>query len=159
MRLKVSAPETLRGQVILPSSKSISNRALTINALAGSDMDVENVSDCDDTSVMMKWLSQHPDTIDIGAAGTAMRFSTALLAVSEGVHTITGTERMKNRPIGVLVTALRQLGAEVEYVETEGYPPLRVTGKNNLEGGEISLPGDVSSQYISALLMIAPKLK
>ena len=159
MRLKVSAPETLQGQVILPSSKSISNRALTINALAGSDMDVENVSDCDDTSVMMKWLSQHPDTIDIGAAGTAMRFSTALLAVSEGVHTITGTERMKNRPIGVLVNALRQLGAEVEYVEKEGYPPLRVTGKNNLEGGEISLPGDVSSQYISALLMIAPKLK
>ena len=159
MRLKVSAPETLRGQVILPSSKSISNRALTINALAGSDMDVENVSDCDDTSVMMKWLSQHPDTIDIGAAGTAMRFSTALLAVSEGVHTITGTERMKNRPIGVLVNALRQLGAEVEYVEKEGYPPLRVTGKNNLEGGEVSLPGDVSSQYISALLMIAPKLK
>ena len=159
MRLKVSAPETLRGQVILPSSKSISNRALTINALAGSDMDVENVSDCDDTSVMMRWLSQHPDTIDIGAAGTAMRFSTALLAVSEGVHTITGTERMKNRPIGVLVNALRQLGAEVEYVEKEGYPPLRVIGKNNLEGGEISLPGDVSSQYISALLMIAPKLK
>lgn len=159
MRLKVSAPETLRGQVILPSSKSISNRALTINALAGSDMDVENVSDCDDTSVMMKWLSQHPDTIDIGAAGTAMRFSTALLAVSEGVHTITGTERMKNRPIGVLVNALRQLGAEVEYVEKEGYPPLRVTGKDNLEGGEVSLPGDVSSQYISALLMIAPKLK
>ena len=159
MRLKVSAPETLRGQVILPSSKSISNRALTINALAGSDMDVENVSDCDDTSVMMKWLSQHPDTIDIGAAGTAMRFSTALLAVSEGVHTITGTERMKNRPIGILVNALRQLGAEVEYVEKEGYPPLRVTGKDNLEGGEVSLPGDVSSQYISALLMIAPKLK
>lgn len=159
MRIKIGAPERMRGRIILPSSKSISNRALTINALAGGLIEPENVSDCDDTRVMREWLSLRPKTIDIGAAGTAMRFSTALLAVSEGEHIITGTERMKNRPISVLVEALRQLGAEVEYVEKEGYPPLCIKGNMNLEGGEVSLPGNVSSQYISALLMIAPKLK
>ena len=99
MQIKVIAPKELRGRVVLPSSKSISNRALTISALAGCDGTVENVSDCDDTRVMQAWLKNRPDTIDIGAAGTAMRFSTALLAVSEGTHIITGSERMKNRPM------------------------------------------------------------
>ena len=144
---------------MLPSSKSISNRALVIHALAGSDAAVENVSDCDDTRVMQAWLRNRPDTVDIGAAGTAMRFSTALLAVSEGTHVITGSERMKQRPIGVLVEALRELGAQVEYVEQEGFPPLRITGNPNLTGGELTLAGNVSSQYISALLMIGPKLQ
>ena len=144
---------------MLPSSKSISNRALTISALAGSGVTVENVSDCDDTRVMQKWLKEWPETVDIGAAGTAMRFSTALLAVSEGTHIITGSARMKQRPIGILVDALRRLGAVVEYVEKEGFPPLRITGHPQMEGGELMLAGNVSSQYISALLMIGPKLK
>lgn len=159
MQIKVKAPAGVKGKVLLPSSKSISNRALVINALAGNDAVPENVSDCDDTRVMLQWLSSRPELVDIGAAGTAMRFSTALLAVSEGVHVITGTERMKNRPIQILVDALRSLGATVDYVEKDGYPPLRIEGRSDIEGGELSLPGNVSSQYISALLMIAPVLK
>lgn len=159
MQINVQAPKEIKGRVMLPSSKSISNRALVINALAGNAELPQNVSDCDDTRVMINWLSNRPETVDIGAAGTAMRFSSALLAVTEGTHVITGTERMKNRPIGILVEALRMLGAEVEYVEKEGFPPLRITGNTDLEGGEISLPGNVSSQYISALLMIGPSLK
>lgn len=155
----------MRATITLPASKSISNRALVINALAtaGSSADdtcrtLQNVSDCDDTRVMTEWLGNRPDTIDIGAAGTAMRFSTAMLAVTPGTHVITGTQRMQNRPIAVLVDALRRLGADVQYVVKEGYPPLRITGNPSLPGGEISLPGNVSSQYISALLMIAPML-
>lgn len=159
MQIEIIAPKKVRGTVVLPSSKSISNRALVINALAGNEKLPENVSDCDDTKVMIKWLGNCPDTVDIGPAGTAMRFSSALLAVTEGTHVITGSERMKNRPIGILVDALRTLGAQVEYVEKEGYPPLKITGNPDLEGGELSLPGNVSSQYISALLMIGPALK
>lgn len=159
MQIEIIAPKKVRGTVVLPSSKSISNRALVINALAGNEKLPENVSDCDDTKVMIKWLGNRPDTVDIGPAGTAMRFSSALLAVTEGTHVITGSERMKNRPIGILVDALRTLGAQAEYVEKEGYPPLKITGNPDLEGGELSLPGNVSSQYISALLMIGPALK
>lgn len=158
MQKTIKAPNKLRCNIQLPSSKSISNRALVINALAGGRLLPQNVSDCDDTRVMLRWLAKRPDTIDIGAAGTAMRFSTAMLSIMEGVHVITGTERMRNRPIGVLVDALRSIGAEIEYVEKEGYPPLRITGNTAMKGGRISLPGNVSSQYISALLMIAPML-
>lgn len=159
MQITIKASKDLRGRVMLPSSKSISNRALAISALAGRGVAVENVSDCDDTRVMQAWLRERPDIIDIGAAGTAMRFSTALLAVSEGVHVITGSERMKNRPIGVLVDALRHLGAEISYEEREGFPPLRIVGNTQLKGGNVQLSGSVSSQYISALLMIGPMLK
>lgn len=120
---------------------------------------LQNLADCDDTRVMRQWLTTRPDTIDIGAAGTAMRFSTALLAVTSGDHLITGTERMRHRPIGILVEALRSLGADVEYAEKEGFPPLRIHGRTQLEGGRLMLRGDVSSQFISALLMIGPVLK
>lgn len=159
MIYSISAPTHITGEVILPASKSISNRALAINMLAGNAKTPVNLSDCDDTRVMLKWLNDRPSTIDIGAAGTAMRFSTALLAVTEGSHIITGSERMKKRPIGILVNALRQLGAQIEYVEDDGFPPLRIVGNTSLEGGIISLPGNVSSQYISAMLMIGPTLK
>lgn len=159
MQIQIKAPDSIGGQVILPASKSISNRALVLNTLAGNKDLPVNVSDCDDTRVMLHWLEHRPGVVDIGAAGTAMRFSTALLAVSEGTHTITGTERMQNRPIAVLVDALRKLGATIEYVGRDGYPPLRITGSKRLAGGEITLPGNVSSQYISALLMIAPTLE
>ncbi len=144
----------------MPSSKSISNRVLVLNALSRRrEVLPDNVSDCDDTRVMIEWLRDNPEVIDIKAAGTAMRFSTALLAVSEGCRTITGSERMRNRPIALLVDALRELGATIEYVEKEGYPPLRITGNMRMLGGELSLQGNVSSQYISALLMIAPLLQ
>jgi len=97
--------------------------------------------------------------LDIGAAGTAMRFLTAYLSVTPGTHTITGTERMKHRPIGILVDALRTLGADITYEGEEGFPPLHITGHDDLEGGELAVAGNVSSQYVSALLMIAPTLK
>ena len=117
----------------------------------------ENLSDCDDTEVIIRGLGKQSEIIDIKAAGTAMRFMTAYLSATEGEHTLTGTERMKHRPIGILVDALRYLGAEIEYVGEEGYPPLRIRGRQ-LEGGTLLIAGDVSSQYISALLMIAPIL-
>ena len=117
----------------------------------------ENLSDCDDTEVIIRGLSYQSNVIDIKAAGTAMRFMTAYLSVTDGEYTITGTERMKHRPIGILVDALRYLGADIEYVGEEGYPPLHIRGKQ-LDGGTLEIPGNVSSQYISALLMIAPVL-
>jgi 3-phosphoshikimate 1-carboxyvinyltransferase len=160
MQIKAFAPKYVKGKVILPSSKSLSNRVLVINALSGSrGVLPENVSDCDDTMVMIKWLGGNDETVDVGAAGTAMRFSTALLAVSEGYRVITGSERMKQRPIALLVDALRGLGAEIEYVGNEGYPPLRIKGNPTMKGGCVSLSGGVSSQYISALLMIAPMME
>ena len=160
MQIKTFAPKYVKGKVILPSSKSLSNRVLVINALSGNrGMLPENVSDCDDTRVMIKWLDGCDETVDVGAAGTAMRFSTALLAVSEGYRVITGSERMKQRPIALLVDALRGLGAEIEYVGNEGYPPLCIKGNPTMKGGCVSLSGGVSSQYISALLMIAPMME
>ena len=162
-QMKVIAPKEIKGEVNLPPSKSISNRALAIASLTEGDSTLANVSICDDTKVMAMWMAKRMqknfETIDIGAAGTAMRFSTAMLAVLEGTQTITGSERMKQRPIGILVEALRTLGAQVEYVEKDGFPPLRITGNPQMEGGEVQLSGSVSSQYISALLMIGPRLK
>lgn len=158
MQIQITAPQQLRGEIILPSSKSISNRALLIHALSHGQSMPQNISDCDDTFVMVRALNSSADLIDIMAAGTAMRFLSAYLAVNEGTRIITGTERMKQRPIGILVDALRTLGAKVEYVEKEGFPPLRITGGAH-EGETLTLPGNVSSQYISALLMIGPTLK
>ncbi len=119
---------------------------------------MRNLSDCDDTEVMLRALRSGGCDFDIKAAGTAMRFLTAYLSETAGRWTITGTERMKNRPIGLLVDALNALGAHIEYIEKEGYPPLRIIG-GTLQGGEISLAGGVSSQYVSALLMAAPLMK
>ena len=159
MQYKILSPGSVNSSIVLPSSKSISNRALAIGALAGSIASITNLSDCDDTEVMQRWLTERPSTVDVGAAGTSMRFSTALLAVGQGEHVLTGSERMKNRPIKILVDALRRLGADISYVEKEGYPPLRIVGKGGLSYGSVSLPGNVSSQYISALMMIGPYLK
>ena len=158
MQIKVSAPASINACIQLPASKSISNRALIINALAKGSFTPSNLSDCDDTNVMVKALTSQDETIDIMAAGTAMRFLTAFLSVTEGARVITGTQRMQQRPIEILVNALKMLGAEIEYAQNNGFPPLRISGKP-LEGGKISLKGSVSSQYISALLMIAPVLK
>ena len=157
--LKIRSGRLLRGRIVLPASKSISGRALVINALSGSSLLPDNLSDSDDTQAMLNALHEMPEVIDIGAAGTAMRFLTAYLSVTPGTHTITGTERMKHRPIGILVDALQTLGADIAYEGEEGFPPLRIAGRNDIEGGELSVPGNVSSQYISALLMIAPTLK
>ena len=157
-KIRISAPDKIATSIQLPSSKSICNRALIIWALSKGCKSIDNLSDCDDTRVMVRALENMPDTIDIMAAGTAMRFLTAFLSVTEGEHTITGTERMRQRPIKILVDALRSIGADIEYTENEGFPPLKIKG-TRLEGKEITLPGDVSSQYISALMMIGPILK
>lgn len=159
MKYIISAPDTIDVSIKLPASKSISNRALVISAMAGELMLPDNLSDCDDTDVIVSALKNMPETIDIKAAGTAMRFMTAYLSIQAGQsHIITGTERMKHRPIRILVDALRHLGADIEYVGEEGYPPLRINGRE-LTGSSISIPGNVSSQYISALLMIGPMMK
>lgn len=160
MKYIIQSPQILQPVSIdLPASKSISNRALILKALSSSPFNIENLSDCDDTEVMVASFASNNPEINIGAAGTSMRFLTAYLSQLENEeHIITGTERMKNRPIRILVDALRQLGAEIEYVEKEGFPPLKIKGKK-LDGGVITLNGSVSSQYISALMMIAPTMK
>ena len=157
MQYIVSAPSTLRASIQLPASKSISNRALILHSLAQSNIVPYNLSDCDDTRVMIRALNETSEQIDILAAGTAMRFLTAYLSVTPGTRTITGTKRMLQRPIRILVDALRKLGAPIEYAANEGFPPLRITG-TELKGEEISLAGNISSQYISALLMIGAML-
>jgi 3-phosphoshikimate 1-carboxyvinyltransferase len=145
----------IRTQVLLPASKSISNRVLILNALSNSSFPIENLSDSDDTKVMLKSFASKSSLFDVGAAGTSMRFLTAYLSQLEGNWTITGTERMKNRPIKILVNALREVGGAIEYLEKEGFPPLQIQGKK-LKGGRIVLDGSVSSQYLSALMMVAP---
>lgn len=158
MNYLITAPGRLHAAVRLPASKSISNRALILNALSYSPYEIQNLSDCDDTEVMVRALNSDSTCFDIRAAGTAMRFLTAFLSKIVGEWVITGTERMKQRPIKLLVDALNSLGARIEYVEKEGYPPLRIFG-SALQGGEITLNGGVSSQYISALLMVAPLME
>ena len=155
----ITAPSQLNQTIKLPASKSISNRVLVIYALSGSKILPDNLSDCDDTEVIMAALQHNPYEIDIKAAGTAMRFMTAFLSVKDGEeHVLTGTERMKHRPIHVLVDALRHLGADITYVGEEGFPPLLIKGRQ-LEGGLLEVPGNISSQFVSALLMIGPVLK
>ena len=169
MKIRVHKPRNLTAEIALPASKSISNRALLLAALSGAPTsELTNISDCDDTRAMLTGLKTRDNVVNIGAAGTAMRFLTAWLSLSTdkattaqtalGEHIITGSERMCHRPIGVLVEALRSLGAKIEYIGEEGYPPLRIQS-SPLRGGQLTLPGNVSSQYVSALLMIAPLLK
>jgi 3-phosphoshikimate 1-carboxyvinyltransferase len=150
--------KSLTGEITLPTSKSISNRVLIINALAYSPFPVQNLSDSDDTRVMEQVLNSNTNSFDIGHAGTAMRFLTAFLSKVVGKWEITGSERMQQRPIKILVDALNQLGAKIEYINNEGFPPLRIWG-SNLKGGQLELDGSISSQYISALLMIAPTIE
>jgi len=149
---------SLEGSIILPSSKSIANRALIIHALSYSPYPIENLSDSDDTRVMEQVFNSNSNHFDIGHAGTAMRFLTAFLSQIVGEWTITGSDRMKQRPIGILVDALTKLGARIEYAQDEGFPPLKIYG-SHLKGCLLELDGSISSQYISALLMIAPTLE
>lgn len=158
MRYTLKAPKTLDARIELPASKSICNRALIIHAISKGVVLPDNLSDCDDTSVMINALLHMPHIIDVQAAGTAMRFLTAYLSNIDGEHIITGTERMKERPIQILVEALKYLGADIEYLEKTGFPPLKIKGKA-LTGGRLEIEGNISSQYISAILMIAPCLK
>lgn len=158
MKYKISAPNKIFSTIKLPASKSISNRALIINALADGDGGIDNLSNCDDTNVMLEAFNSESHDIDIKAAGTSMRFLTALLSRTPGEWTITGSQRMLQRPIHILVEALNSLGARIKYAGEIGFPPLSIKG-SALEGGEIELSGSVSSQFISALLMISPTME
>ena len=159
MKFSVSADiKNITGSINLPASKSISNRALIINALSYSPYPILNLSDSDDTKVLEAALFSNTRKFDIGHAGTAMRFLTAFLAKIAGEWEITGSERMQQRPIAILVDALNQLGAKIEYLGNDGCPPLKIFG-SHLKGQTIELDGSVSSQYISALLLIAPTVE
>lgn len=149
----------VRGEITLPSSKSISNRALIIKALSGLPFEIENLSTANDTQIIKQLLAdKNRTTFDVGHAGTAMRFLTAYLAIQQGEFILTGSERMQQRPIKILVDALRTIGADITYLKNEGFPPLKIIGKT-LSGGEITIDSSISSQYISALMMIAPYIK
>lgn len=142
----------------LPASKSISNRVLVLNALAGGGSDIQNLSEANDTKLMQTLLTSDDYILNAEDAGTTMRFLTAYCAVQPTVRQLTGTERMKQRPIGILVQALRELGSEIKFLEKEGFPPLEIRGLTQQLTSSISIRGDVSSQFISALMMIAPVL-
>lgn len=144
--------------VNLPASKSISNRVLILNALSGNKSSLHNLSDANDTQLMLKQIQSKNEVIDVEDAGTTMRFLTAYYSVSNQHKIITGTERMKERPIGILVDALRSLGADIQYAERPGYPPLEIKKFTGQKVSSLSIRGDVSSQFISALMMVAPTL-
>jgi len=166
MNLHIEKSKVINQQsrIGITGSKSETNRLVLLKALYP-NLNIENTSNSDDSEVMQKALAvtHHPspitDVIDVHHAGTAMRFLTAFFAIQEGKEVVlTGSSRMKERPIKILVDALNQLGAEITYEEKEGFPPIKIIGKK-LTQNKVSLPANVSSQYISALLLIAPKLE
>ncbi len=149
--------QTVKGEIHLTSSKSESNRALIIQALCDETFNIDNLSISNDTVVLQELLGSDDSELSVNLAGTAMRFLTAYLAIQDKEVVLTGAQRMKERPIKVLVDVLKQMGADISYKENEGYPPLIINGKK-LFGEKVTIDGGISSQYISALLMIAPKL-
>lgn len=150
--------KTLEGTIKITGSKSESNRLLILQQFY-KNLQMENLGESDDTSVMRTALSSDEKVVDVHHAGTAMRFLTAYFSIVEGRETIlTGSKRMKERPIKILVDALRSLGAEIEYVENDGFPPIKIVGKK-LANNKVKINGSVSSQYISALLLIASSLE
>lgn len=159
MYILINKPEgKLSSTINVGSSKSISNRLLIIKALCEADFEILNLSESDDTKVLLdivEKVKENPGgnlSFDVSHAGTSMRFLTAYLATQPGEWIITGSERMQKRPIGVLVDALRKIGAQIDYLGKEGYPPLKIYGVS-LKGGEIEVDGSVSSQFVSALLL------
>lgn len=149
---------SIKEKIRLASSKSESNRALIINALSGFGGELQNLSTARDTQTMIRLLKSEDAVADVLDAGTTMRFLTAYFAITNQTKTMTGTPRMCERPIGILVDALKSIGCEIEYLAKEGYPPTQLKGFREQKTNEISIRGDVSSQYISALLMISPLL-
>jgi len=144
--------------ILITGSKSETNRLLLLQALYP-NLEITNISNSDDSKVMIEAFKKLSNEIDVHHAGTAMRFLTAFFAIQEGREVVlTGSSRMKERPIKILVETLNQLGAEISYIENEGFPPIHIKGKKLLKN-KVSLPANVSSQYISALLLIAPKLE
>ncbi len=159
---KISASSIrIEGRIQLSSSKSISNRLLMIKAISNSSFDLDNLSKSDDTQILNQILSNtsFPNEINCHHAGTTLRFLTAYLSTIKGTYRVFGSDRMHQRPIKPLVDCIRKLGIEIRYLENEGFPPIEILGNETIEGGELTIPGNISSQFISALLLIAPKLK
>lgn len=164
--VQLTAPEgDIAGTIQLTGSKSESNRALIIRAFGKGKVHIENLSEADDTATLHKELErassrQSPDelVIDIGPAGTAMRFLAGFLPLQDGKFMLTGTERMKQRPIALLVDAMRHIGADIRYAGETGYPPLSISGPIQQRANKVTIRGDVSSQYLSSLLLIAGAL-
>ncbi len=146
-----------KADIRLPASKSLSNRALILSALSGEEATLDNLSEARDTRTMLALLASDDSLMDVKDAGTTMRFLTAYFSVTGQEKTLTGTPRMQERPIGILVEALRSIGAKIAYLEKEGYPPHKTLSFEQ-SARHVEIPGNVSSQYISALLMVAPKL-
>jgi len=156
-QLKKSDP-TVVGDITLDGSKSISNRVLLIHALCQDNFKIDRLSTSKDTKTLQQLLALSDGTYDAGAAGTTFRFMTAYLALQPGTQILTGSERMKQRPVGVLAEALNELGADIQFLEKTGYPPLSIGPGNFGSVKELKIPANISSQFISALLMIAPVL-
>lgn len=160
-KLRLSHPSgILRGRIQLPGSKSESNRFLILKALYAPEMQLSGLSDSKDSEILQQLLVDYPNQkeLNAGDAGTAMRFFTAFLAAQEGEWILDGSERMRERPIAALVKALRDLGAEIEYLKEDGFAPLNIRGRK-LKGGLLHIDASLSSQYLSALMMIAPSLE
>ena len=151
----------IEGCVQLSASKSISNRLLMIKAISKSSFDIDNLSNSDDTKILNQILSNTslPNEINCHHAGTTLRFLTAYLSTIKGTFRVFGSERMHQRPIKPLVDCIRKLGIKIRYLGNEGFPPIEILGNETIGGGELTIPGNISSQFISALLLIAPKLK
>ena len=158
--IEISALQSsINNQLSITGSKSESNRLLLLNQLFENVLTLENISNSEDSQLMQKALANKTDLIDIHHAGTAMRFLTAYFSIQDGRKvTLTGSDRMKQRPIKILVDALNELGAEISYQENEGYPPLSIVGKK-LTKETITIPSNISSQYITALCLIGTKLE
>lgn len=154
------AGQNLNNQHIvqLPASKSVANRVLILNAVSGKRTKLINISEARDTQTMYRLLNESPEVLDVLDAGTTMRFLTAFHAIGNNEKIITGTQRMQERPIGILVDALNEIGANITYEKIEGYPPLKIKPFNNQLSSDIAVKGNVSSQFISALMMIGPIL-
>ncbi len=148
----------IKAEIMLAASKSETNRALIIDALTGFKCQLSNISEARDSQTMQRLLNEAGDTADVIDAGTTMRFLTAFFTVTGRQKIMTGTPRMCERPIGILAEALKSMGGKIEYADKEGYPPLRISGFEYNGNHEVTVPGNVSSQYISALLLVAPFL-
>ncbi len=156
---QLSHPNTpITGRIALTGSKSIANRALIIRALTPGGFPIQRLAAADDTVRLERLLGSEEEVLDAGPAGTTFRFLTGYLSRRTGYQILTGSKRMKERPIGILVDALRQLGADIEYTEKEGYPPLKIGYSDLDQASALSIAADTSSQYISSLLMLAPTL-
>jgi 3-phosphoshikimate 1-carboxyvinyltransferase len=160
MAVKISHPtKIVQAEIVLPSSKSESNRLLILQALSDGKIKIQNLSKANDTKLLREALASHEVEINVQDAGTSIRFLTAYFCATNQHKILTGTQRMKERPIGILVDALREIGFQINYLEKEGFVPLEIISQKNLiTKKEVSIIGNISSQYISALLMIAPHL-